>query len=412
MARSVRRIVARRRAGIVGIAGIAISLGAAMALAACGSSGGSASSGASSGGSDVFAFGVNVPLSGADGIYGQEAQQVVGLAIANIEKAHMIKGTIKPYYYDTQDTPQVAVTGYNQLVSVRHVLGVETLLSANVKAQAPIATQNKVPVFNVGGSSPDLVGLSPYLFNLLPLGNEQLKVSMPWAAQQGLKKWAVMYSTDSLGLALNQSISQDASKYGITVAGSTSVDPTASDFQSQIAQLKQFGADEIYIATSEGGAVPTFVTQARAAGYTGAFLSYNGTTTPDLLKDKDGNGLVYTSVDIDLTQKDPVMQAYATAYQAKYHQPPLDYQATDYNAVLVFARAIQELQSENMPVTGVNIAAAVHKVGTFALVGGTTDILGDNTVAPPISLNQVVANGSSAGSVKVLMTLAPDQYNK
>src|ERR1700723_262130 len=113
MARSARRIAARRRASM---AGIGISLLAAMALAACGSSGGSASSGASSGSSDVFAFGVNVPLSGADGIYGQEAQQVVGLAIANIEKAHMIKGTIKPYYYDTQDTPQVAVTGYNQLV--------------------------------------------------------------------------------------------------------------------------------------------------------------------------------------------------------------------------------------------------------------------------------------------------------
>jgi len=405
ISRSARRIAARRSAGI------AIGVVAAMALAACASSANSTSSGGGSTSSDVFSFGVNVPLSGADGIYGQEAQQVVGLAIANIEKSHMIKGTIQPYYYDSQDSPEVAVTGYNQLVSVRHALGVETLLSANVKAQAPIATENKVPVFNVGGSSPDLVGLSPYLFNLLPLGGEQLKVSMPWAAQQGLKKWAVLYSTDSLGLALNQSISQDASKYGISVAGSASVDPSASDFQSQIAQLKQYGANEIYIATSEGGAVPTFVTQARAAGYTGAFLSYNGTTTPALLKDKDANGLVYTSVDIDLTQKDPVMQAYATAYQAKYHTAPLDYQATDYNAVLVFARAIQELQSENMPVTGANIATAIHKVGTFDLVGGSTVILSDNTVAPPISLNQVVVDGS-AGSIKVLQTLTPDQYNK
>jgi len=64
-----------------------------------------------------------------------------------------------------------------------------------------------------------------------------------------------------------------------------------------------------------------------------------------------------------------------------------------------------------MPVTGANIATAIHKVGTFDLVGGSTVILSDNTVAPPISLNQVVVDGS-AGSIKVLQTLTPDQYNK
>jgi branched-chain amino acid transport system substrate-binding protein len=269
----------------------------------------------------------------------------------------------------------------------------ETLISSVVKAIAPIGARQQVPIMNVGGSSPDLVNLNPYSFTLLPTGQNQANIMVPFAAKNmNLKTWSIVYSTDALGQGFVPVLKSLLQQSGGRVVGTVAVDPDASDYSSIVPALRSQNAQAIFLGTSNGATVPTLVDQIRGGQVHGAFVAYNGTPTPDLYKDPRAEGMVYTAQDLDLSPDatDKATADYVKAFKATYpNQELFDYAANDYNAVWVLAYAIKHLEATHQDVTGANVRKAMHDASPYTLVGGQTKLLSNNTLDMPLVIKKI-----------------------
>jgi len=94
---------------------------------------------------DVLKFGLAMPLTGSQALYGQDQVKAAEWAVAEIKKAGGINGKkLEMIVLDTQADPQIGIQMTNRLVSVDKAPVFVTAWSGVVKAVAPIANDNKV----------------------------------------------------------------------------------------------------------------------------------------------------------------------------------------------------------------------------------------------------------------------------
>src|SRR5689334_25313703 len=94
---------------------------------------------------DAFKFGLAMPLTGSQALYGQDQVKAAEWAVAEINKAGGVNGKkLDMIVLDTQADPQLGIQMVNRLVSVEKVPAFVTAWSGVVKAVAPIANDNKV----------------------------------------------------------------------------------------------------------------------------------------------------------------------------------------------------------------------------------------------------------------------------
>ena len=94
---------------------------------------------------------------------------------------------------DSQWDAQKAVNGYNKLTNVDHVDFMLSGGSTAMEAIAPLATQDKMVIMNVGAQSSDMAGIGPYVFSVLQLSNFDTGVLSHYA----LTLWATRRSPRS-----------------------------------------------------------------------------------------------------------------------------------------------------------------------------------------------------------------------
>src|SRR5436190_11645185 len=89
---------------------------------------------------NVFRFGLAMPLTGSQALYGQDQVKAAEWAVAEINKAGGVNGKkLEMIVLDTQGDPQLGIQAANRLVSVEKVPVFITAWSGVVKAVAPIA---------------------------------------------------------------------------------------------------------------------------------------------------------------------------------------------------------------------------------------------------------------------------------
>ena len=347
----------------------------------------------------VYNIGMIAPLSGENAVVGNDIlRPPLEMAIDHLNKSGDLHKKMALKIYDSQADPQKAVTGLNQLIAQDHIVAAQTLFSSNILAEAPVSERAKLPVINAGASAPNLVGISDYLLNLVPLGGQQLEGLMPYVADKlKLTRWAIVYSDETLGQGLTKTIEDKASKAGVEVVGKVSVGYTQTNFQSTIATLKGLNADTVFLALGNAGEVPTFIQQARAAGITGRWLTYNGVVTQDTAKEKTADGIMYVTQDINVTDPaDAATKEFVDAYKAKTGNAPLPVQATMYSSILMIGEALKSLEGSGDKVTGESLLATLHDISTFAeLPGGTLKLLSDGTVSSPLAITTVTGGNQT-----------------
>src|SRR5262249_36927962 len=89
---------------------------------------------------DTFRFGLAMPLTGSQALYGQDQVKAAEWGLAEVNKGGGINGKkVEMIVLDTQADPQLGIQMTNRLVSVEKVPAFVTAWSAVVKAVAPIA---------------------------------------------------------------------------------------------------------------------------------------------------------------------------------------------------------------------------------------------------------------------------------
>jgi ABC-type branched-subunit amino acid transport system substrate-binding protein len=358
-----------------------------LALAGCGGAAG----GSEASGSGSYELGAVFPLSGPSRLYGVRYRQAMSIALDFVNKNYHLKHKVKVDYEDGKALPSPSVTAMNKLVNTKHVPAVLTGFSAPTKAIAPIAKRDKVVEINGGGSSPELAQLNKYVFNTIPLANQQVPRAVSYAVGKlGLKRWVVLYSNETLGKSMLKAIKTDLPKAGGTVSGAIPVDSQATDFGPQVARIRSLRPDLVFLATTSGGQPPIMMRQMRAAGIKAQAMSYAGIDSPPLLKTPAAQGMLFTIQSIDFKADNAATNYFNKQFAAKYPgKTPTTLQVNYYDSVLVLGQAMKKLEKAGKDITGESLRQAIHNKKTFTVAGGKISINSNGTVTEPIAVVKV-----------------------
>lgn len=378
----------------------AIAAGAVLAVvsvigAACGTSTAKPSKPQTTSSGVSYVIGGFWPLTGPDGIYGPLFSKIANLAIDTVNSQHIFKGSFRGVFLNDQAEPGPAVTDMQQLTAVDHALAVLASFSAPTSAAAPIANRSHTILFNGGASSPYLAKLGPYVFNDIPLGSSQMPAAVQYGVKTlGLKRWAVLYSTEPLGEGDLAAIHTALRKDGGVLATAVGVSPSLTTYEAQISEIAASHPQLVFLADTSAGTFPTFLNEERAAGLMAVTMSYEATDTPALISDPNANGMFFTTQDLNLASKDPQTSLFMSEFAKAYGSSttPIALQLNVYNAVLSTAEAIHDLQASGKKVDGPDLRSALVD-HTFTVAGTTLQFNSNGTLKSPTIAIRKLVNG-------------------
>jgi ABC-type branched-subunit amino acid transport system substrate-binding protein len=255
------------------------------------------------------------------------------------------------------------------------------------KAAEPIATRAKVMMINGGAVGPDLAGLSPYFWNVIPLADQELPTAFGWMKRNGIRRVTLVYLDDPMGNGLRKGLADGLPAIGASLAGAFSVALGAQQFSALVAKVRDTTPDLVYVA-SYGTQLTQIFKQLRDNGVSQQLMTYSAGGTPSTAVLPEADGLVFTSQAADWDAADPVTARFVAGWREKQKTSPNTYAQNYYNATLLYAQILERLEQDGKPVTGDNLRQAIA-AGTFDLVGGRTRFSPNGAIDMPIQLNIV-----------------------
>jgi branched-chain amino acid transport system substrate-binding protein len=320
---------------------------------------------------EPYVLGSLFPLSGPNAELGAIFTTGVQLALRHIEADRMLRRPIRWQSEDTQALPQQGVVAMNKLVNVDRAHWVLSAFTAVSKAVAPVGDRAKTVMVNGGAVGPDLSGLSPYFWNVIPLAHLETRALLPYLVQErGLKRFALVYVDDPLGDAILGQMREQLPRFGGELVGSFSVPRSAQQFGPVAARVRQVRPDAVYIA-SFGAQQMQIIKGLRDNGVSQTLCSYSAMNVESARSLPETNGVVFTGQKVDFQGGDAITRRFATDFVAAHGREPTVYAVNYYNAVRLFALLAQEIEKANGQVNGDSLREVLLRVRSFPLVGGT-----------------------------------------
>jgi ABC-type branched-subunit amino acid transport system substrate-binding protein len=339
-----------------------------------------------------YMLGTLFPMSGPNAEYGEIFTAGADMALAHVGADKMLRRPIVMKAVDSLATPQGGAIGMSRLVNVDRAIYVLVGFTGVSKAAAPIGMRAKSILVNGGGIGPDLAGLTPYFWNVIPLANKEVERLAPWAVAKGLKRIAAVYVDDPYGIGVVTSLKSSFSKAGGKVVAAYPISPTDQEFAAIAAKLRAVKPDAVYFA-SYGAQQSEIIKQLRNNGVTQQLLSPSSVDIPSVHALPQSKGLIYTAQPADWNSPDPVTRRFVQDWKAKYHKDPVPYNQNYYNAVLLFALLASALEKQGKPVNGENLRNQLLAQRSFPLVGGTGVFDDNGDISLPIVIKQFQAGG-------------------
>lgn len=371
------------------LTGISIGRRAALALVLL-----SATSGFSFAQQATLKFGLAMPLTGGQALYGNDQVKAAEWAVAEINKAGGINGKkFEMVVLDTQADPQVGIQAVNRLISVDKVPVFITAWSGVVKAVAPIANDNKIVELSVGANAPDISKLGDYVYTTFPLADVDIRAVAEYSAKKmGKKKAAVLFINNETGIGSAEVYRDTFTKAGGQVVAYEAYDQKATDFTGPLLKIRASNPDIIHLQglVSES---PQVIAQARQLGITVPITSYSGIYNPKLIEQLGAaaEGVIATSLAPGAGDS-PAVKAYVDRWMKEVGRAPngLPYTQYLYDSPYLVAAIFTSLDKKGMPITGENVRKEMLAIKTFDLpLTGKVTFSDDHTVNKPVYLVEV-----------------------
>ena len=365
------------RAGLVSVAAAASMLIASLA------------GGAAAATSKTLVIGDIQGLSGVAAQIGVWETQGAQVAINQFNSSGKLPGVkVVQKTEDSQWLANPAVQGYQQLTKLYHVQAVIAGGSAVMHALAPLATRDHVLLMNSGAQDPQLAGISPYMFNVLELSNNDATAMANYAYQDlHIRTVALMYVDNATGDIATYFANAFTKNGGKVVARQTFAQ-NATSFGTQLSAIAAANPQAVYIAGTPAEP-PFIVKQIRQMGLKVTLLSYSAVETPQMLQiaGKAANGLYYTATYYDPNAKAASIRTFVDGYRRYYHQTPQSfYQALGYDSALVILDA---LVKDKGVYSGSALRKAIVAQHTFAGGTGTFSFNPNGTVVMPVLIKEI-----------------------
>ncbi len=339
-----------------------------------------------------YKVGANFPLTGHVAIY--STWTVNGAQCAADEFNE--KGDIKIELIAEDNSADTAkgVSAFNKLARMDKTPCVLSAVSKIIMATAPIAERNNVAIFNVGAISPDLLKAGPSVVHVIPLITYEIKALARYTKEKlpQVKTVATFVTNDVFGLGARDALISEFQAQGIKYVGGEFIELSAPSYKTQLAKLKALNPDAIYTATYGKEDMILAFKQAKELGINTQWMGYQTMAAPGIWEGSNGGneGAVFTQAPFDSASDNPVTQAFVSRYKKKYGQVPELYAAIGYDAVLLFKRAVELINKNNMALNGQNIRKALLEIRKFETSTGTLIFEDNGTCIKPVAIRKVV----------------------
>jgi branched-chain amino acid transport system substrate-binding protein len=343
---------------------------------------------------DALKFGLAMPLTGSQALYGQDQVKAAEWAVGEINAKGGVNGKkLEMIVLDTQADPQLGIQMTNRLVSVEKAPVFITAWSSVVKAVAPIANDNKVVELSIGASSPDIAKLGDYVYTTFPLADIDITAVANYAVTaMGKKKAAVIYINNETGIVPAQVYQKVFTAAGGQIVAVETYDPKATDFTGMLLKVRAANPEIIHLQGLVSD-IPQVIAQMRQLGLTQPVTSYSAAFNPKLIQQLGAaaEGVIATSLAPGPEDSDKVKD-YVARWQKEVGREPngLPYTEYLYDAPYMVTAVFKALDDKKLPITGENFRKEMLAMRTFSLpITGKTTLNEDHTVVKPVYLMEV-----------------------
>ncbi len=341
---------------------------------------------------DAYRIGGLFPISGPMAVFGDMFRAGADLAVEHVRADNRLGRPIEIRYEDSQGQVQPTLIGMNKLAREERLPYVMIGLASASRMVAPIVEREKVVAVNGSAATPDLGHLSGFFWNVIPLADVEIRQLLPVVKQRGIKRVALVYTANPGDPGLTHPLEDAVGAAGLEVAGSFAVEPYDRAFSEIAGKLRAAKPDAIYIAVA-GVQQSDLLQQLRDGGVDQPLLGSSAFQDPDLIHLPAADGALFTSQKLSWQAPDPITQRFVKDFEARARRAPSRYAANYYNAVLIYAAVVKDLEQREVAPSG----EAVQRIRRIDVVGGTLEFQPDCAAQLPLQVNQI-----TGGTVKAL----------
>jgi branched-chain amino acid transport system substrate-binding protein len=295
--------------------------------------------------------------------------------------------------FDDQDSIDVAVTNANEIIADPEILCGVGHYTSRIMIQASEIYHKAGLAFVSPSNTSTTVTDRGYLEVNRVVGRNdgQGMAGAQFAKEQGFAAVYIITQSGDYGKKNADFFKREADHIGLPVVGTFTTDIT-ENFESVVTRMMSANPDLVYFSSTADQVGP-FIREARAAGYSGAFLGIDGANTPDLLNLAgplilDGGGMYYTEMAAPASFY-PDAAKFVEDFQILYGTNPLIYTAQAYDATGICIKAIEEsVKAKNgeLP-TREEVANAIRALVDYKGITGTFSF---NKKGDPVSVKYYV----------------------
>jgi branched-chain amino acid transport system substrate-binding protein len=340
---------------------------------------------------ETLKFGLAMPLSGSQALYGADQVKAAQWAVADINAKGGVNGKqLEMIVVDTQADPQLGINAVKRLTSVDNVPVFITAWSSVVKAVAPIANRDKVLELSVGANSPDIAKLGDYVYTTFPLAEVDVSaLSKHTYTALGKKTAAVLYINNDSGVEGAAIYKGVFEKAGGKVVAYEAYDSKATEFTGALLKVKASNPDIIHIQGLVAD-LPQVIAQMRQLGLQQRVSTYSAGYNPKVIEQLGAaaEGLIVTSLAPGVSDN-PNVEPFINRWKESEKRVPngLPYTQYLYDGPYLVAELYKWIEKNKLPATGENLRKALITVKNFELpLTGGLSVGEDHRVNKPVYL--------------------------
>jgi branched-chain amino acid transport system substrate-binding protein len=324
-------------------------------------------------GAESLKIGVVDPITGATATFGQENKNGLMMAAEKLKKTSK-----KKFEVVVEDDKSEAIEATNAIRKLLNVDKVSVVIgevtSSNTLAMAPIAQENKVPLFSPAATNVKVTQIGNFISRACFTDDFQGVVMAKFALDTLKKKKGLIIidNSNDYSKGLAAAFKAEFLKSGGKLATEENLTYVQkdTDFQSLLRKIKRANPDVIFLPGyyQEVGLI---IKQARALGINAPFLGGDGWDSPKLFEIAGpaiaGN---YISSHFAPDDKDPKVQAFVKDYEKMFKTKPGAMAALGYDAIGIVVDAINRAKSSKSE----DINAAILATKNYPGVTGAITI--------------------------------------
>ncbi len=302
--------------------------------------------------------------------YGAETLRGIKLAVAEINAAGGIDGrSLELIDRDDSGSGARAVATAAGFLANSRIVGVIGHVTSGSTLAAARIYDRGLPVIASAATSPDLSGISPWVFRIIPSDSLTGMDLARFADSHRMTTAAVLYESDAYGRGLARAFQR---QYRGKILISVPIDPAHATSEPYVTRLKALQPSLVFLAMTDAPAL-RLVRESRRQAFAPVFLGGDGVS--GIVTDTLASEGAIVAAAFTTTDQRPAAQRFTAAYRGTYGTDPQPFAALGYDATRMLAWAIEHGGATRRGVrealAGLDAAHAVRGVtGPMSFSGG------------------------------------------